>query len=364
MLERAVTSLYVGGIISALAFVPLLIWQYRRYGRPAPGRMVWTAIVFVYVTALIAYTLFPMPDMSGDYCATHPASVVLDPRVYFIEMAENLAGMGLKEILLSWDVLQMMFNVALFIPLGVIFSDFLVIKERFGIPLGLASSLLVELTQYTANWGLADCPYRVADVNDLITNTTGTVIGYLVALMIPRFVARPEYLRKRRHRAAPVTRMRRWTGMGLDLFFWVFAWGVVYATCVVIVGVQAQLGGTQFIGDPSWWVWIFAVSGAVVGALLVCSSAFTFTGASWGQRVVWLRPVAASRWRIVVSRLAVQGAMVLVLVVPGWLFGTVVMVWLVADFLSVIWRREGLSYLVTGCRIVDSRATVGDEPGE
>ena len=47
--------------------------------------------------------------------------------------------------------------------------------------IGLGVSLLIVSTQGTAVWGLFPCPYRVAEADDLITNTTGALLGWLVA---------------------------------------------------------------------------------------------------------------------------------------------------------------------------------------
>lgn len=360
VLDQAVTSLLVGGSISALMFLPVLIWQYRRYGAFLPGRTLWTVVTFVYTTALITYTLFPLPDTSGDFCATHPQVYVLDPTLYFREMAQRLAGLPIAEILLSWDMLQMVFNVALFIPLGVILSDFLVIKARWGIPAGLGVSLLVEATQFTANWGLVDCPYRVADVNDLITNTTGTAVGYLIALLIPRFVARPAYLRKRRLHARPVTVWRRWTGMGLDVVYfgatWMLAMTVASVGALFLSGepLVDQDGGASRAALIAW----DAAHYLVVVAVVVLP-ALIGNQASLGQRTVYLQPAARSRWQLFWRMFVVQGA--LVIIGPMTLIGFgVLLVWTLIAVLSVLFTRRGLSCVLSGCRLVDSRAD--DEP--
>ena len=156
--------------------------------------MLWTAISFTYLAGLVAYTLFPLPEA----CTRVGHILVLDPTEYFRDMAENLRGMSVPAMLRSWDVLQMVFNVALFVPLGVIFSDFLRIPARRGILYGFAVSLLVETTQYTGIFGLMGCQYRVADINDLITNTTGVAVGYVLGALIPNFAGDAKELSRTR----------------------------------------------------------------------------------------------------------------------------------------------------------------------
>lgn len=349
MLDNAIISVVVGGLISAVMFVPLLIWQYRRYGAFQPGRTLWTVTTFVYVTALITYTLFPLPEITDDYCATRSPGAVIDPTLYFREMAERLHGLPVLEILTSWDVLQMVFNVALFVPLGVILSDFVVLKARWGILVGFGVSLLIEATQFTGNWGLMPCAYRVADVNDLMTNTLGTAVGYLIALLIPRFVARPAYLRKRRLQARPVTRGRRWTGMLLDLLFWLTSWGVL--TSLLSIALIVVSGEPLVVdGVPRPTTRIVWFVGWAVSMLVIVIPACTGNGASLGQRTVYLRPLG-TRWRLILRALVVQGlaATAFSLNVPS------AELWVLAALVSVFFDIRGLSCLIAGCQLVDSR---------
>ncbi len=356
MLNQAIYSIAIGGGIAIVGFIPILIWQYRRYGDFQPARMLWLSAGFIYLTALIAYTLFPLPDMSGDYCATHPQVVVFDPTLYFREMAERLAGMPLQQALLSWDVLQMAFNLLLFVPLGVFLSDFFVIKFRSGIFIGLGVSLLIEATQYTANWGIMRCAYRVADVNDLITNTTGTAVGYLLALLLPRFVARPAYLRKRRNMVRPITRARRWTSMLLDLTAWLVVWGFGFTVFAIgfSFAVRDQTTDlTEF--QQTLLMWSVPSIGVLAGLLSVVWPALTPHGASLGQRIVFLRPVAPRRWRLLARALVVQGVGVASLAMPI-IIAIPTLIWVLAAVASIFWTKRGLSCVLTGCHFVDARS--------
>ncbi len=251
----------------------------------------------------------------------------------------------------------MVFNVALFVPLGIILSDFAVIPGALGHPdVGLGVSLLVEATQFTANWGLMACPYRVADVNDLITNTLGTAVGYLVALHIPRFVARPSYLRKRRLQARPVTIWRRWTGMALDVLYWAVFWWTLNAAAGMALFFVTGAPLVDDTGSPQFAtlvVWFAVV--AVCLLVIVILPALTGSGASPGQRTVWLRPVADSRWRLLARAVVVQGLAVMGTMMP-WPMALLVLAWTSAAVVSVLFTRRGLSCVVTGCEMVDARA--------
>jgi glycopeptide antibiotics resistance protein len=95
-------------------------------------------------------------------------------------------GLPMWAVLQTRTLQQVGMNVLLFVPLGVF--AFLLWQRSLGgaVLMGFAVSLLIEVTQLTANFGTAPFVYRVFDVDDLITNTVGAAIGYLVAKAITR----------------------------------------------------------------------------------------------------------------------------------------------------------------------------------
>lgn len=70
-------------------------------------------------------------------------------------------------------------NTFVFVPLGLLM---VLAGARFGTVLvvALASTLTIEVTQYLTDLG------RTADINDVITNTAGALLGALVMLGIRR----------------------------------------------------------------------------------------------------------------------------------------------------------------------------------
>jgi len=72
------------------------------------------------------------------------------------------------------SVMDAIFNVLAFVPLGVALA---VAGMRFpgALAVGLASTLAIETTQYVLDDG------RTADINDVITNTTGALVGWALA---------------------------------------------------------------------------------------------------------------------------------------------------------------------------------------
>jgi len=357
MIQQAVQSALVGLGIAVICFVPYLVYQYRRYGQFSASRMVWMVALLVYGTALVTYTLFPLPSRA--WCAVpHDGLLVLDPTVYFRDMwAMHATGTSWIGVATSWTVIQMALNVLLFMPLGVIVRHLWKLGVARATLLGLGISLLIELTQLTGNWFTAPCAYRVADVNDVWTNTLGAFLGAVLALLTPRLAADANVLEAMRAFAKPVTRGRRWAGMLIDAV----ALGVVWigVSVVMAVGYFVIVGDAS--GDRQAAVAFNHVITAVAGACcfaVVVVFALVGSGASLGQRLVYLKPVPArkhARIWLLVRALVVQGV-VLALVLGTSSLGLFGVAWLGLAVIWVVFQRRGLSYALAGCQIVDARS--------
>ena len=77
---------------------------------------------------------------------------------------------------------QYMLNIMLFVPIGfflpVLWRRFE--KRRFTIVYGFLLSLSIELVQLLG--------HRITDIDDLLMNTTGTIIGYYLSLLVKRIL--------------------------------------------------------------------------------------------------------------------------------------------------------------------------------
>lgn len=223
--RSGILAIFAGGIVGVLLFVPFVAVSYRRRGRLTAGRAVLWAAALVYFWAIWTYTLLPLPDPQTMHCA----GVNLDVWAFVGELREAARGPG--RFVTDPAVLQLVLNVALFLPLGF----FLRVLGGRGIlvalAVGLGVSAFVETTQLTGVWGIYPCAYRVFDVDDMLTNTLGAVAGSLLALLVPA-----EHRGSQRSHDAdlprPVTRRRRVLGMLCD------ALGITIVSGVVAVAVQ------------------------------------------------------------------------------------------------------------------------------
>lgn len=184
-------STYASNIIfAATAFplaaflitLPYLIYQYRRFGSIPWLR---TLVVYSFVFYLMcAYVLVLLP-LPADRSAVVPyaAAPQLAPFNFLRQFLAHTAFSPADPA--SWIaairspyIYEALFNVLLLVPLGMYLRYYFRRTWWQTLLIGFAVTLSFELSQLTGLWGLYEHPYRLFDVDDLITNTLGAMTGF------------------------------------------------------------------------------------------------------------------------------------------------------------------------------------------
>jgi len=334
----------VAAVMAVALLVPFVAISYRRRGGLTATRTLAWAGLLLWVLGVQAYTLLPVP--SDDYTC---AGYVLDPSLAVRDALERIShGGGIADS----AVQQLVLNVALFVPWGVIVR----MLWRRGVLVatlsGLGISLLVEFTQLTGVWGVFPCAYRLFDTADLVTNTLGALIGSVLALpfLRRRSVPLPQHVRE-------ITLGRRLLGMLCDVL------AVVVTTVVVgVIGNAVQLYVLQ--RPPAE---IDGATSSLVAALVTLVGTgigVLATGSTIGEAAVRLRGVdvrhPVALWRAIRFLTGIGGYQLLTLTpeVGAWagLAFAVVTV-------AVAWRsaaHRGLALIASGMRLELERAQVPD----
>ncbi|WHT23091.1 VanZ family protein [Crossiella sp. CA-258035] len=357
----------IGGIVLAvLLLAPFVYRSYRRRGELGLGHALLAFGSLVYALALVAYTLFPVPQLDDAWCAAHAAATQpqLNPLRFLTDIAKEQRAPGLTGLLTNPAVQQLLFNVALFVPLGAYLRHYLRRNALVIILLGAAVSLLIECTQLTGNWFLFPCPYRLFDVDDLLTNTLGTAVGILCAPALHLFDRRRE---TNVELPRPVTTARRLLGMLVDLLS-VLVLGGVLGTTANLVG---HYGCDLWLAAHPWGnLLLTALTTWLPAILLLALPAFGSNAATLGQRAVRLR------------RTRPDGTAPGARIIPALLFGTFGYCLFtglghyapaaasLANLLPVAallfaWRprsHPGFSGLISGLRVTDDRANPSAPP--
>lgn len=237
------TAVTVFPLLALLVMLPVAVVSYRRRGR-AGG---WTTLAFYcflfYLLAAFLQTVIPLPADPAGYCATqsYASSPQLRP-FYFVDVLTTRAqvsGTWLNPA--TWSTAL---NLLLLAPLGFFLRYLSGVRFLASVALGFGTSLFLELTQLTGLWFIYPCAYRLFSVDDLILNTFGAALGWLVAGSLARLLPDLNPDRDRRRYATRVTTSRRVLALLTDAV----AFGVL---TLVVVGLIKLFGGPATLRGPA-----------------------------------------------------------------------------------------------------------------
>lgn len=381
-------------LVALLLAVPYALYQYRRFGAIS----IWkTFVVFtfiLYCLCAVSLIVFPLP---ADHSAVvesartpqlHPFHVIDQIRetTDFSLGDRSTWGPALR----SPVVYEAIFNVMLTVPLGAYLCYLFRCRWWMALLIGMATTLLFETSQLTGLFGLYAHPYRLFDVDDLILNTAGTMLGFW--LMIPLAWALPsmdEVNEQARERGSSrVSLTRRALAAVVDLtvlaVLFVLAWIVLSPTDAQIakaLAVDPSRAGAKtlafrFIGglfaDPMSALLLALGIGAVLFAVIpMASKGRTIGKALVGIRIVkanggdapawgyWVRYLASAFFQLIPVALVLLAPEEIEGVSNNTLFqivGLVVVVWALTIVARVIGSFSGypyvsLSEVVSGTRL-------------
>lgn len=163
-------------IASFMLTLPILAYLYRRDGRIKAASFVTVYLTVLYILALGCFTLYPLPQGTEGLGITYGIAPQLDPLGFIGDLRKD----GIAA------VPQILANVAFFVPLGFIASRLLRLNFFWSVVIGFLASLAIEITQLTGFLGVYPYAYRTFDVDDLLWNTSGAIIGWLIAAVVAR----------------------------------------------------------------------------------------------------------------------------------------------------------------------------------
>ena len=211
-------------IVAFAITTPYVIHEYRKYGAInfLKGLIFYSFILYL----LTAYFLVIMPLPSRVKVASMTSSSIqLTPLrfIHDIAVTSNFKIDSLNHLLMFLKkptVYIVLFNVALTIPYGV-YIRYLFNKKWYQIILySFLLSLFFELTQLSGLYGIYPRAYRVFDVDDLILNTTGGVIGFCISPFVTFLLPTSSELNmKSMLKGKNVSLMRRGAALIIDFIF-------------------------------------------------------------------------------------------------------------------------------------------------
>lgn len=274
-------------ILAVLFTIPYIAWNYHKYGSVLSLRIL---IVYSFILYMLcAYCLVILPLPTGDAAANlsgHQAQLV--PFTFLGDIArESDAVLSQPRTWLtvfnSNAFLTTLFNLFLTMPFGMYLRYYFRCGWKRTLVYSLLLSLFFELTQLSGLYFIYPGSYRLFDVDDLIVNTCGSMIGFVLARIAMRFLpSREELDRESFVRGRRVSLLRRIVAFIYD--------EIAYAVLFIVV----FLIWTANFGTMSVWVY------ALIWLAYFALCPIVLRGQTIGHRLTKLRIVSFSggkaRW--------------------------------------------------------------------
>lgn len=162
-------------VIAPLIYIPFLISWIR--DKAPIEKIVFKSFLFVYLAGVVGFTLFPIelePELRETmFTNMRWINVVPFATISEIYVYRNVDNYG--------TVFQVVANIIMFIPLGCLYplcSKYRVTWKRMLVT-ALIFTLSIEMAQLVQNLLYQAIPHSI-DVDDLILNTAGGMIGFAI----------------------------------------------------------------------------------------------------------------------------------------------------------------------------------------
>ena len=225
------TAIVVFPLIALLFSIPFVLHQYHKYGSINPFRVLIVYSFILYLITIYFLVILPLPNKEeviykpnmiklipfgfiNDFIR-ESSFVINDPTTYLKAIKEPC-------------FYTVIFNIFMTIPFGMYLRYYFKCNFKKTLFISFILSLFFELTQLTGLYGLYPYPYRVFDVDDLIMNTLGGIIGYFIMGFVDNFLPTREKIDEDSLEAGEVVSgFRRITMFSLDCFLYILIFAFI-----------------------------------------------------------------------------------------------------------------------------------------
>ena len=174
-------------LFPALAFVitlPYMIANYRKYGSVNKLRTLIVYSFALYLLTVYLLVILPLPNPESIH-TRYTDMLNLVPFAFVIDFIKNspfsLSNSASWIMALKHPSFYVpAFNVLMLIPFGIYMRYYFKCSFKKTMLLTALLSLFFELTQLSGLYFIYSGPYRLGDIDDIIQNTTGGCLGYLI----------------------------------------------------------------------------------------------------------------------------------------------------------------------------------------
>lgn len=221
------TAVLVFPFIALLFTLPFILHQYHNYGSINKLRVLIIYSFILYMICIYFLVILPLPDRNevttklGDMMRIRPFSfiediikestfVLSDPSTYLKALTQPC-------------VYTVLYNILMTVPFGMYMRYYFECDVKRTVALSFTLSLFFELTQLTGLYFIYPGPYRFFDVDDLLMNTLGGLIGYLLMGLLHKILpSRRDIDEQSLRDGMKVSGLRRFTADFLDIIIYSF----------------------------------------------------------------------------------------------------------------------------------------------
>lgn len=208
--------------IAVIFTIPYLIYNYKKYGSIMSLRL-WIIYSFI-LYMLITYCLIILPLPSAEKAQVlRGHHMQLNPLNFIFDIIKNTKidlnhPKSFLTIFNNWGFLTTIFNIFMTLPFGFYLRYYFQNNLKQVLIKSFLLSLFFELTQLSGLYFIYQGNYRLFDVDDLITNTLGGLLGFLLAGALVKFLpTRAEIDQKSYDRSQKISLLRRFIAMFFDI---------------------------------------------------------------------------------------------------------------------------------------------------
>ena len=219
------TALFTFPFIAFLFTVPFILHQYHKYGSIHKLRVLVVYSFILYMITVYFLVILPLPKISevtnhvSDMIQLKPFAfipnfiketslVITDSSTYLKAIKENC-------------FYTVIFNIFMTVPFGMYLRYYFKCDIKKVTIYSFLLSLFFEVTQLTGLYFIYPAPYRLFDVDDLLMNTLGGVLGFLLMGFFTKLLPTREKMDEESLEAGKqVSGLRRLTLFFLDLFLY------------------------------------------------------------------------------------------------------------------------------------------------
>jgi len=217
------TAILLFPIVALVFTLPYLFYQYHRYGSVNSYRTVIIYSFLLYLMVTYFLVILPLPSVSFVAKMTTPNYNLL-PFHFIAEILEK-TSFHVSDFATYFPTLknpvvyEALFNILLVVPFGIYLHYYFKKDFKQTLFLSFSLSLFFELTQLTGLYFIYPRSYRVFDVDDLILNTLGGVLGYVLSFVLLKFLPHREDIdRISLENGKKVSAVKRYLCIFADLF--------------------------------------------------------------------------------------------------------------------------------------------------